>query len=50
VNLYVVFAASNPDSLYFVGPDNHWNDHGRELAARVATPPVARFLREKRRP
>jgi len=35
VNLYPVFANNNPDSLYFRGDNDHWNDAGQKLAARV---------------
>jgi hypothetical protein len=33
VNLYDAFAAASPDSLYFRGGDNHWNEKGQALAA-----------------
>ena len=33
-NLYDVFVKNDPGSLYFVAPNNHWNDAGQDLAAR----------------
>ena len=33
-NLYDVFVKNDPDSLYFLAPNNHWNDAGQDLAAR----------------
>lgn len=35
VNLFDTFAAKDPESLYLLAPDNHWNDAGQALAARV---------------
>jgi hypothetical protein len=35
VNLFPVFTENDPDSLYFVVNDNHWNDRGQDLAART---------------
>ncbi len=34
VNLWSTFERNDPDSLYFKGGDNHWNDAGQRLAAR----------------
>ena len=33
LNLFDVFAANTPQSLFFIH-DNHWNDNGQDLAAR----------------
>ncbi len=33
INLFNVFKMNNPDSLYFVAGDNHWNDKGQGVAA-----------------
>ena len=35
INLFPVFMQNDPDSLYFVVDDNHWNDRGQDLAART---------------
>lgn len=35
VNLYPVFYNNNPELLYFREDDDHWNDAGQKLAARV---------------
>jgi len=35
VNLYPVFSSNRPQSLYFMKDDDHWNDAGQDLAARV---------------
>ena len=35
VNLYESFNRTNPSSLYFRGKNNHWNEKGQDLAARV---------------
>ncbi len=40
LNLYPIFLAKNPETLYFAKEDNHWNDEGQKLAALV----VAKFL------
>jgi hypothetical protein len=34
VNLFALFAENDPETLFFVGGDNHWNDHGQDLAAQ----------------
>ncbi len=34
LNLYPVFTSKNPETLYFKGENNHWNDAGQDLAAR----------------
>ncbi len=34
VDLYPVFSNNNPESLFFRGENNHWNDKGQNLAAR----------------
>jgi len=45
LNLYDVFFKNDPSSLYFVAPNNHWNDAGQDLAARAtATYINDRFL------
>lgn len=33
VNLFDVFMRNGADALYFKGIDNHWNDHGQDVAA-----------------
>ncbi len=35
VDLYSAFAAHGSESIYFRGFDDHWNDAGQDLAARV---------------
>lgn len=35
INLFPTFATNSPKTLYFRGGDNHWNDAGQALAARV---------------
>lgn len=35
VNLYDLFAASDPASLYFKFPETHWNERGQAAAARA---------------
>ena len=37
LNLYDTFINNNPNDLYFVANNNHWNDLGQELAARELT-------------
>lgn len=34
LNLYPVFTSNNPESLFFRGENNHWNDSGQDVAAR----------------
>lgn len=41
VSLWDSFAAGDPNSLYFHHGDNHWNDRGQDLAARVAAARIA---------
>lgn len=36
LNLFGPFRAAGPDALYLHGGDNHWNDAGQALAARMA--------------
>jgi len=36
INLYPVFQGNQPGSLYFLKDDDHWNDAGQKLAAKVA--------------
>jgi hypothetical protein len=36
VNLFDAFARQNPESLFFVSDDDHWNDAGQALAAAEA--------------
>ena len=46
VNLYPVFSAGDPASLYFGEGNDHWNDAGQELAAsRTAEYMVQNMLR-----
>jgi len=33
VNLFNVFMSNNPENLYFRSGNNHWNDHGQNIAA-----------------
>jgi hypothetical protein len=42
VNLFEVFMSNRPEALYFRDPDDHWNDAGQDLAARVTAAYVAR--------
>jgi len=42
VNLFDDFAAHNPRALYFRGGDNHWNDAGQALAARIVSTEISR--------
>jgi len=35
VNLYDIFMDNNPDSLYFYGWNDHWNDLGQSIAAKA---------------
>ena len=39
-NLYPEFLNNNPESLFFKGENNHWNDRGQDLAAKS----MANFL------
>ena len=41
VDLYADFAANEPDALFFRRSNNHWNDAGQDLAARVVTDHMA---------
>jgi hypothetical protein len=36
LNLFQLFMDNDPNTLYFRGSDNHWNERGQELAARAA--------------
>jgi hypothetical protein len=45
INLWHPFLKNNPDSLYFVHPDNHWNDNGQRLAAQITAKRVVEMLR-----
>ena len=36
LNLFDVFSRNNPGSLFFIYKNNHWNDRGQALAARVS--------------
>jgi hypothetical protein len=47
INLYDEFAKNNPGELYFQGTDNHWNEKGQDLAARLTADYIAKnFLPE----
>lgn len=46
VSLRETFAASEPNSLYFHHGNNHWNDHGQALAAKI----VARWIAQRNWP
>ena len=46
VNLYDAFSENSPDTLYFKGDDNHWNDAGQRLAAETIAPRVVARLAE----
>ena len=47
LNLFPVFAENEPETLFFRGTDNHWNDAGQDLAARATAEYVHRsFLGE----
>jgi hypothetical protein len=41
INLFPIFARSNPDTLYFKSGDTHWNDAGQDLAARESAKYIA---------
>lgn len=43
VNLFDIFAANDPASLYLVDKDDHWNSAGQDLAARS----MSSFLSEQ---
>jgi len=34
INLFDIFLRNEPDTLFFTGIDNHWNDKGQEIAAQ----------------
>lgn len=34
IDLFDLFLANNPESLYFKGPQAHWNDRGQDVAAK----------------
>ena len=34
VNLFDVFSQNNPETLFFRGNNNHWNDKGQDMAAK----------------
>ena len=34
INLFDVFLENNPNNLFFIANDNHWNDQGQKLAAK----------------
>ena len=36
LNLYQIYSENKPESLYFKGDNNHWNDAGQDLAAKVS--------------
>ncbi len=42
VNLFATFAATDANALYFHGGDDHWNEAGQALAARVMAEYVLR--------
>ncbi len=42
INLFPVFAENDPEALFFGTNNDHWNDKGQDLAARV----TAQYLRE----
>ena len=37
VNLFDTYASNDPESHYLRAPDNHWNDKGQALAAKVVS-------------
>ncbi|MBO6524095.1 MAG: SGNH/GDSL hydrolase family protein [Balneolaceae bacterium] len=41
INLYQMFLQNNPETLFFRGENNHWNDFGQDLAAKVAASFIA---------
>jgi SGNH hydrolase-like domain, acetyltransferase AlgX len=44
VDLFEVFARNNPEELYFRYPDDHWNDAGQDLAAKVTSAYIAQNM------
>ncbi|MEE9543868.1 MAG: hypothetical protein V3V95_08815, partial [Thermodesulfobacteriota bacterium] len=34
-NLFNTFLQNDPNNLFFLGDDNHWNDQGQALSAKV---------------
>lgn len=45
INLYDIYQANNPDKLYFKGSNNHWNDAGQDLAAKVSSLYIMKLLK-----
>jgi hypothetical protein len=46
INLYEIFFRNEPETLYFVDRDSHWNDAGQALAAETVMPRVVEHLRD----
>jgi hypothetical protein len=46
INLYDAFSQNSPETLYFKGADNHWNDAGQRLAAETIAPRVVARVAE----
>ncbi len=44
VNLFDAFRRSSPGDLFFFKNNNHWNDAGQDLAARVAAGSLAKHI------
>lgn len=34
INLFDVFSENNPETLFFTGKNDHWNDQGQDIAAK----------------
>ena len=46
INLYDAFSQNAPETLYFEGADDHWNDAGQNLAAETIAPRVVARMAE----
>jgi hypothetical protein len=44
INLFHAFAAQSAEDLYFKGDDDHWNDTGQSLAARLTAERLAPLI------
>lgn len=44
LNLFPIFESNDPESLYFKGADDHWNNEGQALAARVTAAYLADMI------
>lgn len=47
IDLFDLFSSNNPESLYFRGPQAHWNDRGQDIAAKEVALYLSNIIESK---